>query len=102
MKKKFLYGMAVLVVAVTATWNVSLATQEEHISSVVLADIEALADSESNNSGSYTCTSGGPGASQCSTSANIGGSGTGCSVTCISGYYACCNNYENKCQCRSY
>jgi hypothetical protein len=101
MKKKILYGMAVFVVAITAAWNVSLAMQENHLSSVVLADIEVLADSESNG-GNYTCTSGGPGSSQCSTSANIGGSGTGCSVTCISGYYACCNNYENKCQCRLY
>ena len=53
---------------------------------------------------SYTCSSGGPGSSSCTVSANIGigdgSGGTSCSVTCNSGYYACCNAYYNKCQCR--
>ena len=39
------------------------------------------------------CQSGGPGATACST-----GSG-GCSVTCSTGYYACCDQSSNNCRC---
>jgi hypothetical protein len=52
----------------------------------------------------YTCSSGGPGSASCSTGVNGGGGnisgGTSCSVECRVGYYACCNAYHNKCQCR--
>ncbi len=51
----------------------------------------------------YVCSSGGIGSTSCSTSVGggaSGGSGSfGCSVTCSSGYYACCNAWHNKCQC---
>jgi len=36
------------------------------------------------------CTSGGTGATACSTNSGIGSINTGCSVTCGTGYYACC------------
>lgn len=53
---------------------------------------------------SWSCSSGGEGSTGCSASAelNIDGTGgkTSCSVTCGAGYYACCNSWENKCQCR--
>lgn len=43
------------------------------------------------------CSSGGPGATSCSS----GGSGTGssCTVTCGSGYYACCDANGVECKC---
>ena len=40
-----------------------------------------------------TCTSGGEGASSCSAGAG------GCSVTCSTGYYACCSANTNNCRC---
>ncbi|MDR0700698.1 MAG: hypothetical protein LBG28_15990 [Tannerella sp.] len=55
----------------------------------------------SSSGDDYTCSSGGPGSTSCSTSAEFSGVATGCSVTCSSAYYACCNAYQNKCQCRS-
>lgn len=45
-----------------------------------------------------TCSSGGPGSTSCSTSATIGIFTTTCSVTASDGYYACCNNFYNKCK----
>lgn len=43
-----------------------------------------------------SCTSGGTGATQCSID---GAFGTGCSVTCGTGYYACCDDNTVKCYC---
>lgn len=37
------------------------------------------------------CTAGGPGSTDCSIQGNIGPGGAGCSVSCASGYYACCS-----------
>lgn len=48
----------------------------------------AKCDSDSN-----FCTSGGDGASQCSAG------GGGCSVTCTSGFNACCDANKNQCHC---
>lgn len=42
------------------------------------------------------CTSGGEGATSCSTG------GGGCSVTCTTGWYACCNGNTNNCRCCKY
>lgn len=57
---------------------------------------------------SIVCSAGGPGSSSCSTSStlsgDLGSSGgsisTSCTVTCNSGYYACCNNFHNTCKCK--
>lgn len=46
-----------------------------------------------------SCTSGGTGASQCSTGSGVGTVNTECSVTCNSGYYACCDDGMGKCKC---
>lgn len=46
-----------------------------------------------------TCTSGGVGATQCSTGSGIGSVNTECSVSCGSGYYACCDDNVTKCKC---
>ena len=49
------------------------------------------------------CTSGGPGSTSCSGSWTIAGTGVSCSVTCSSGYYACCYlslMLDPKCVCK--
>jgi hypothetical protein len=57
--------------------------------------------SGSSSEGDYPCSSGGLGAISCSVSVNVNGVlEVSCDVTCASGYYACCNAYHNKCQCR--
>lgn len=45
------------------------------------------------------CDSGGNGSSQCSVDSEILGVSTGCSVTCNSGYYACCDDGNSTCKC---
>ncbi len=45
------------------------------------------------------CTSGGLGATSCSINDEIGPIGSGCSVTCSAGYYACCKKSNNTCKC---
>lgn len=39
----------------------------------------------------FKCVSGGPGSTDCSIEGSIAGGGAGCSVSCASGYYACCS-----------
>ncbi len=41
------------------------------------------------------CTSGGEGATNCSVKNSL----SNCSVSCATGYYACCNGEANKCSC---
>lgn len=69
-------------------------------SSVFSMNVELLT---ANEGGSNPCHSGGPGATQCSINAGttiVGvGISAGCSVTCSSGYYACCGIH---CTCISY
>jgi hypothetical protein len=99
--------IALLFIAITVV-NVNLAFNSDSaiVLSLALVDIETLAHAESGDTTDYTCTSGGPGSSSCSVSINGsiggGGGGTSCNVDCISGYYACCNAMQNKCQCRKY
>ncbi len=50
-------------------------------------------------SSTIKCTSGGPGATHCSTNSTIGPVSTGCEVTCESGYYACCDDGRTICKC---
>lgn len=47
MKKKIIGGIAVLTIAAAAAFNVSLNAQEENLSNISLANVEALADGES-------------------------------------------------------
>lgn len=67
-------------------------------------DPPGLDDGNGSSGSTYTCSSGGPGSTSCSVATNGGGGGitggTSCSVTCGGGYYACCNAWQNKCQCR--
>jgi hypothetical protein len=48
--------------------------------------------------GGTSCSQGGPGASSCSLSGTVNGTGMNCSVTCWPGYYACCS-LTNGCKC---
>lgn len=101
-KEKVVFSCIALVLIAITTVNINLAFNSDNakVSSLALVNIEALANGES----SYTCSSGDPGSTSCSTSANGsaggGGLGTSCSVDCRSGYYAYCNAMQNKCQCR--
>jgi hypothetical protein len=94
MKKKILVFLAAfaLMLAGSATY-----ISAQH-------DVLMEAGNVDGGGSSYTCSSGGPGSTSCSVSTDGGGGGitggTSCSVTCSSGYYACCNAWENKCQCR--
>lgn len=45
------------------------------------------------------CTSGGPGATQCSIGSTNPVTGVNCDVTCGNGYYACCDDAVTKCGC---
>jgi hypothetical protein len=48
MKKKIVYGISVLAIAAVAAWNVGLSSQKnDGLSDVMLANVEALADGES-------------------------------------------------------
>ena len=57
-----------------------------------------------NNMFASNCTSGGPGSSSCDESWTIKALGFtfsgGCSVSCDSGYYACCNGGSSTCTCQ--
>lgn len=94
---KHLYFMAVLLAAV----NIYMFTgkEEQRTRAYGIFDVEALSNSE--NDKKY-CHSGGIAASQCSIEGGISldaGISGGCSVTCNSGYYACCDLH---CTCEPY
>ena len=55
MKKKLLYGFAVLAITVLAVFNMNLISQENGLSDVSLANVEALAQNEG-----YDCDDGYP------------------------------------------
>ncbi len=52
MKKKIIGGIAVLAIAAVTAFNVSLSAQEDNISTISLANVEALARDESSETGS--------------------------------------------------
>jgi hypothetical protein len=54
---------------------------------------------EVNARGGLSCTSGGTGSTECSVTSTIGPLGTGCSVGCGVGYYACCDDNTVVCKC---
>jgi hypothetical protein len=102
--KKIICGLAVLAVAVIATVNVAISNKNvSRLTDLQLANVEALASEASNDSESWNpvCINGGAGASQCSIGASVEIAGYGfsgdCSVTCNSGYYACCGI---RCTCK--
>lgn len=102
MKKIIFISLATLFFAAYTFYNVQVSSHDGDIS---LEYIALLAEASSESGGDdYVCSSGGPGSIQCSTGVGggaQGGSGSfGCSVTCTTGYYSCCNAWHNKCQCR--
>lgn len=64
---------------------------------LVRASFNQLRPRQNSDSILKACVSGGVGATSCSLSGNLGPAGAGCSVSCASGYYACCN--LNGCGC---
>jgi anti-sigma regulatory factor (Ser/Thr protein kinase) len=48
MNKKILYGIAVLAIAAVAAWNVNLNSQNNDLSDISLANVEALAEESSH------------------------------------------------------
>ena len=92
MKTKIFGGIAIVVIALAVAFNVSLNTGKTNNASLLaLANVEALASESSKP----FCYAGGTGSSSCSIDAGvtIAGYGVagGCSVSCNSGYYACCS-----------
>ncbi|WP_080904340.1 NVEALA domain-containing protein [Parabacteroides sp. Marseille-P3160] len=53
MKKKIFGGLAVLAIAAMAAFNVNLSAQEENLSTISLANVEALAGGEGED---FLCT----------------------------------------------
>lgn len=89
-------GKKTLVLAVLffATLNVFVANSNKvYLEIFSLDEVEALANNEDEPYNPY-CYNGGTGSLQCSIDAGITifgfGISTACSVTCDSGYYACC------------
>jgi hypothetical protein len=95
MKNKILTGIALLSMALITTLNVNAFDP---------VDGDHDENEEGGGGDTFICSSGGPGSTSCSVSFDGGGGGinggTSCSVECSTGYYACCNAYHNKCQCR--
>jgi len=96
MKNNFLKSIMVLFLCGLMLANVNVMFAE-HPSEQHLDLFEGGAGASGST---YTCSSGGPGSTSCSVEVGAGGGSTGCNVSCSSGYYACCNSYVNKCQCR--
>ncbi|MFV0506994.1 MAG: hypothetical protein ACK5L5_09850 [Bacteroidales bacterium] len=59
----------------------------------------AFANGESGGDEGCDCADG-PGASECSCSGEILGIGMDCSVTCQTGYYACCSDLNDGATCK--
>jgi hypothetical protein len=92
MKKYILGGIAALMIAAVAAWNVNVSiNQKNELSLLELANVEALANNNEQ----------GTGARSCSISWKVGALGfsveRSCSVTCDVGYNAKCA--EKKCEC---
>jgi hypothetical protein len=60
-------------------------------------DAYAQSYSGGPSGGGTSCAAGGAGSSQCSYEWSTPIGGSSCSVTCDSGYYACCNVESCKC-----
>ena len=92
MKNKFVLSAAgaVLLAASVTTFVSGVNKSNDSMDDLFKANVEALARNEVGKK----CISGGPGAMECSIGAGIDVVGVGvtyeCSVTCGSGYYACC------------
>lgn len=86
--KKIVFSsfIAMTVVAMSLGYGKDSVKSVASAEQIVLYDVESLASSECINGGegSISCSSSGGG-----TVAGFGGS-AGCSVSCGSGYYACC------------
>lgn len=96
MRTKLFSLCTCICISISAFWGVS----NYGTIQMALTNVEILSDSEGS---SNICVSGGKGATACSITAGttvvgVGLSG-GCSVSCDSGYYACCGI---NCTCERY
>lgn len=97
MKKMFVASFITLVAISVVSFNLSVAVSS-HQADIILAQIEALANSEQENESG--CPSGGPGSSECSYSwlttyydengKPVRTESNDCSTICREGFYACC------------
>ncbi len=87
MKKKIIITLTICLFAAGSIINVHLA-QNDYNMDVSLADISVMAQADEESGSS--CAAGGTGSTSCSYSATVLGVSLSCSVTCESGYYACC------------
>lgn len=82
----------VMAIMVTFTYSVVNRCHSISVNPILKENIEVLSESE----GGKECMEGGEGATSCS----YGFGGFTCSVSCESGYYACCG--MTGCKCKSY
>lgn len=90
------YGISVL----TGSWNLEKLKNNKYNSAFNQLDysnnIYSIIPPDDGEGGAANCSSGGPGSNECS----IGEwPSISCSVTCKSGYYACCDSKTTKCFC---
>jgi nitrogen regulatory protein PII-like uncharacterized protein len=80
--------------------NFSLNTKKINQEISNLSELFMVNSIESGGSGKLTCHSGGTGATSCSVKpSNISVGTPECSVTCSSGYHACCDDTRGECKC---
>jgi hypothetical protein len=93
--KRFNFGEAFSVFGIARYGESKLLTADQIMNLKTVGKCSAAASPlEEDQAKCSKCTSGGPGASACS----AGGQG-GCSVTCMTGNYACCDANSNQCFC---
>jgi hypothetical protein len=56
MKNRIFGGIALLVIAVVAAWNVNLSSKNDNLSTISLANIEALAEGNENGDQRSRCS----------------------------------------------
>ena len=78
----------------TGEYSLKLIENPKNISEILLLNGKSVSIN------SNKCDSGGQGSTGCSTDGGIASGGSSCSVTCGSGYYACCMDAVNECRCQ--
>ena len=90
MKKTLILSLC-LSAAILTTYL--LAGSKSSLEGMAKANVEALASVPEE----ATCIGGGPGSNSCTIHWTVGPAEYECSVTCVDGYYSCCNVASCRC-----